>query len=396
MKRNILLIPFVVVLTLAIIGFASANIVTSVNTDFNGVTLSSGTTMAGSVGDVVPVRVTFNALKNVSDVRVRVYVEGYRNDISASTSRFDIERGNTYSKLLSLKLPSDSKDLSEKYTLYVEISSKDNKVSAEYAIDIQRKSYTFKILSADFPQKASTDDVVPISVVVKNTGYDRMDDVYVVASIPALSVSVEGYVGDLIPVENYVGYDNEEDSLSKTVYLKIPTNAKAGVYELDIKAYNDDSETIIKKLISVGNSASTLVLTTTKNQDLNAGETVKYNLIIVNSADDVKAYNIKTTSGNALNVSAPSVITIGPDSSKTISITAHAVKEATVGVHTFSVDVDGKQTVFSANVVEASTSSSVVALTIILVIIFVILLAVLIILLTRKEKQVEEVETSYY
>ena len=71
MKRNILLIPFVVVLTLAIIGFASANIVTSVNTDFNGVTLSSGTTMAGSVGDVVPVRVTFNALKNVSDVRDR-------------------------------------------------------------------------------------------------------------------------------------------------------------------------------------------------------------------------------------------------------------------------------------------------------------------------------------
>ncbi len=375
---------------------ASENLASITNTEFNGVALSTGTTMAGSVGDVVPVRVIFNALENVSDVRVKVYMDGYRDDVSASTSRFDIESGNTYTKLLSLKLPSDSKDLSEKYTLYVEVSSKDNKDSVEYTISMQRKSYTFEILSADYSTKVSTDDVVPVAIVVKNTGYDRMDDTYVVASIPALGVSSQGYVGDLIPAESYVGYDNEEDSMSKTVYLKIPADAKSGVYELDIKAYNSDAETTIKKLISVSNIASTLVLTTAKNQDLSAGETITYNLIIVNSANDVKAFNIRTTSGDSLNVSAPSVITVGPDASKTISITAHAVEDATVGTHTFSVSVDGKQTVFGANVVRSSTSDSVVAITIILAIIFVALLAILVVLLTRKEKPAEEVETSYY
>jgi preprotein translocase subunit SecG len=45
---------------------------------------------------------------------------------------------------------------------------------------------------------------------------------------------------------------------------------------------------------------------------------------------------------------------------------------------------------------EDSVSTSVVALTVILVIIFVVLLAVLVVLLTKKEKPIEEVETSYY
>jgi hypothetical protein len=53
--------------------------------------------------------------------------------------------------------------------------------------------------------------------------------------------------------------------------------------------------------------------------------------------------------------------------------------------------------VFGANVAEASdVSASVVALTVILVIIFIVLLAVLVTLLARKEKPMEEVETSYY
>ncbi|MDH3353392.1 MAG: hypothetical protein OEL87_03015, partial [Nanoarchaeota archaeon] len=340
--------------------------------------------------------VTFNAADDASDVKVKVYMEGHRDDVSAYTSRFDIESGNTYTKLLSLELPSDSNDLSEKYTLYVEVVSKDEKSGAEYTVSMQRESYTFEVLSVDYSLKVSADDTVPVSVVVKNTGYDRMDDTYVVVSIPALSASARGYVGDLIPTEDYVGYDDEEDSMSKTVYLEVPANAESGVYEMDVKVYNDDAETIVKQLISIGDSASTLVLAAVKNQDLSAGETATYDLVVVNSADDVKVFNVKTVSGDALSVSAPSVVTVGPDASETISITASAVNDAAIGTYTFSVDVDGKQTVFGANVVEASASTSVVALTVILVIIFVVLLAVLVVLLTRKEKPIEEVETSYY
>ncbi len=396
MKRNVLLVPFIAVLTLMIIGFASATLAGNINTDFNGVTLNAASTIASSVGSVVPVRVTFNALDNASDVRVRVYIDGYKNDISASTGRFNIENGKIYTKLLSLKLPSASDDLSEINTLYVEVSSKDDRNEKEYSVSLQRRTFDLKILSVDYPSKVAGNDVIPVSVVVKNTGYNRMDDVYVVASIPALGISARGYVGDLIPVESYNGYDNEEDSMPKTVYLKVPATAKSGIYKLNVKVYNNDAETASTQLISIDNSISTSVLATVKNKELNTGETATYNLVIVNSASDVKVFNIKTISGNALSVSAPSVVTVGPDTSKVIPVKVQASSDAAVGNYAFSVNVNGEQTVFSANVVEASASTSVVAVTVILVIIFVALLIVLVVLLTRKEKPSEEVETSYY
>lgn len=396
MKRNLLLVPFIAVLAMMVVGFASANLATGVVTEFNGVELGATTTMAGAVDDVVPIRVTFRADGDMSDVKVKVYMEGHRDDVSASTSRFDIEDGNVYTKLLSLRLPSDSDDLSEEYTLYVEVVSKNDRTEREYTIGMQRDSYTLEVLSVDYSSQVSAGDVFPVSVVVKNIGYNRLDDTYVVVSIPALGVSARGYVGDLIPAEDYVDYDNEEDSMSKTVYLKIPGNAKLGVYDLEVEVYNDDAETVSTGLIAVGDSASSVALASVKNKDVNAGETITYDLVIVNSADDVKIFNLNAVSGDALSVSVPSVVTVGPDASEIVPVIVHVADNAAVGTYTFSVDVNGEQTVFGANVVGGNASASVVALTVILVIIFVVLLAVLVVLLTRKEKPIEEVETSYY
>ena len=407
MKRNLLLIPFVAVLTLMVLSFASAGLANDVAVEFNSVGLGASTTMVGNVGDVVPVRVTFRACGDESDVRVKVFMEGYREDVSASTDRFDVEGGNVYTKLLSLKLPSDSDELSEEYTLYVEIVSKDKRTEQKYTVSMQRESYTIKVLTVDYSSRVSAGDVVPISVVVKNNGYDRLDDVYVQVSIPALAISSRGYVGDLIPTEDCIlsedGYDNvvvsncdDEDSMEIVVPLRVPDNAKGGVYELEIRAYNYDAEAIATKLISVGDSASTMVLAAAKNKDLNAGETVTYDLVIVNSADSIKVFNIESVSGNVLSVSVPSVVTVGPDSSESVVISVTAADDAEIGTYTFSVGVNGEQTVFGANVVGKSVSTSVVALTVVLVIVFVVLLIVLVVLLTRKEKPIEEVETSYY
>lgn len=415
MKRNLLLIPFVVAITFTIFGFASAcftgfscGLASDVSVEFNDVELGASTTMVGNVGEVVPVRVTFKSSTDAKDVKVKVFMEGHRDDVSASTNRFDIEDDRVYAKLLRLKLPSDSDKLSEEYTLYVDVVSKDSRTEKQYTISVQRESYTVEVLSADYPSRVLAGDVVPFSVVVKNNGYDRLDDVYVKVGIPALGVFSKGYVGDLVPTEDCVLVENnddffvdncdedDEDSVEKVVYLKIPESAENGVYETEIEVYNRDAEIVETKLISVSDLASTMVLATVKNKDLRAGETVTYDLVIVNSADDVKVFNLDSVSGDALSVSVPSVVTVGPDSSESVAIEVTADRDAEIGTYTFSVSVDGKQTVFGANVVGKSVSTSIVALTVVLVIIFIVLLAVLIVLFTRKEKPVEEVETSYY
>jgi hypothetical protein len=251
MKKNVLLIPFVAVLTLLVVSMASAGLADDMYTKFNGVTLSNGSTMVGNVDDVVPFRVTFDAAADASDVRIKVYMEGHRDDVSVRTDRFDIEAGVTYTKLLSLRLPSDSDDLSESYTLYVEVVNKNDRSEAEYTVSMQRESYTLEVLSVDYNSRVEAGDVFPVSVVVKNTGYNRMDDTYVVVSIPALGASARGYVGDLIVTSEDEDNEDKEDSINKIVTLMVPADVASGVYEMEVVVYNDDAKTITGNLIAI-------------------------------------------------------------------------------------------------------------------------------------------------
>ncbi len=402
MKRNTLSVPLFVALTLFLVGFAAAGelaVPGSVETRFNDIVLSSApstTFVAGFAGEVVPVRVTFTADTDMADVRVKVSMEGLRDDVSASTDRFDIVENTKYTKLFSLRLPSSVDELTEEFTLYLEIVSSNDRTEVEYTVRLQRESYTLEILSVDYASKVSAGDVFPISVVAKNTGFNDADDAYVVASIPALGISSRGYMGDIVAQEDDDNGEDDTDASYRTVYLKVPSNAPAGVYDLEVQVYNEDSSTTVKKLISISSSNPASLLATVKNKDLRAGETITYEMVILNTADDVKVFNIQTISGDNLEVSAPSAIVIGPDSSQTITVTVTAASDARPGIYTFSVDVNGEQTVFGANVTGRSAGVSLVAWTVILVIVFVVLLAVLLVLVTRREKPVEEVETSYY
>jgi hypothetical protein len=399
MRKNLLFVSFIAVLTL-FVSVVSASfgsfvfdkgLAAGLETSFDGVDLTSFTVMSGATGNTVPVKVTFTALKDMSEVRVNVRMEGHREEISASTARFDIVKGVTYTKLLSLRLPSDEKELTREYTLYVEVSSAEDRTEKLYKIQMQRESYQLDILAVDYNSRVSAGDVVPVTIVVKNTGFNTAEDVFVVASIPSLEISARTFIGELVSMNE----DYDDTSASKTVYFKVPENAK-GTYELEISVYNLDSKTIARKLISVVESDTLSVLAAVKNKDLEAGESVTYELILVNSDDNVKSFNIREVSGQDLDVSVPSIVVVGPRSSETVSVTVRANDDASIGTYTFTIEVDGKPVVFGANVTGTSVSNSVIALTVILVIVFIVLLIVLIILLTRKEKPMEEVETSYY
>jgi len=315
MKRNILLIPFVAVLALMFVGFASAGLANNVYVELNGEEIGLNDNLASFAGDVVPIKVTFTAGEDADDVRIEVGMYDGRDDVDAVSNRFNTVDGKRYTKLLSLKLPSDFDGELDEMTLSVEIYDADHDTDdydEDYRVSMQRESYELDVLSVDYPSKVSAGDVFPVSVVIENNGYDFAEDNFVVVSIPALGVSARGYVGDLDSSEDYDHDNHEDDATQKTVYLEIPADAETGVYEMEIAVYNDDSKTIVGNLIAVDG---------------------------VDPADD----------------------------------------DAEV--------LDGEK---------PAASASVVALTVILVIIFVVLLAVLVVLLTKKEKPMEEVETSYY
>ncbi len=116
MNTNTLLSALVAILAVSMLSLGSAALV-----DSNGFVVSvdditinhvhsSDLVLATSTGDTVPVKVSFLAGMNASDVKVRVEVYGGNEEYSDSTGRFDILEGKVYSKLLNLQLPKRIKD----------------------------------------------------------------------------------------------------------------------------------------------------------------------------------------------------------------------------------------------------------------------------------------------
>ena len=108
MKTKAILFSLVAIFAVFLVSVVSAAPIASIDSvTFNDVVISgtgSVANVAGMAGDVVPLRVTFEALDNSSDVRIEARIYSGRNSYSDSTSRFNVIENNVYTKLLSLQL----------------------------------------------------------------------------------------------------------------------------------------------------------------------------------------------------------------------------------------------------------------------------------------------------
>lgn len=363
-------------------------------------------------GDTVPIRVQVTANEDVTDARVMVSLSG--EDVDATTGKFDMIKGRTYSKLLSLKLPASLKVTpSDEFNLVVEIDSRDGEMRAEYTFTIQRESYNLEVLSVETAREVTAGANLAVNVVLKNLGSHELEDTFVVARIPALNVEKRVYFSDLTPSDGkgvYFDMDgnkilhidtDKEDAAERTLFLQIPSDAKAGVYSLEVEASNSDSSAKTTKSIAIaGTEQKSEVLIAVSSKEIQSGETATYDLVIINSGDKIAVYEIVPESAQNLVISVDEpIVTVPGDSSKTVKIKVTAGE--VMGTFNFAVNVNSqdklvKRVNFSANVAKKSVTSNVMVLTVILAIVFVVLLIVLIVLLTRKPEKTEELGESYY
>lgn len=392
MNTKTLMIAFMAVLAVFAFSFTSAaitNVTVQTDSDFD---------VVRSAGETFPVKVTFVSSVDLKDVEVEIELE----DSEDSYFRGTVLANESYQTgIMNVELPSKFDDKTDNLVLVVKISGKTDG-GVEYDITTvpivaQRNSYQLSLVSVDYDASVAAGDIVPVSVVVKNRGYEDSQDGFVLVAVPELGISAKGYFGDLVAVENCSDDCDDTDAAQKIVSLKVPSNAKDGLYEMVVKVYDDDAVTTVTKQIKVSASTDSQIVSAVKSQDIRAGETKTYELILVNSGSKVMVYNLNSASGSELAVSVPSVVTVDAGSSKTVPVSVTAADDASKGAYTFTVQANGQTMSFNANVVEGkSVAMSAVVLTAILVVIFVALLAVLIVLLTKKGKATEEVETSYY
>jgi len=433
MKSKVFLVSFIALLAMA---FALNTVIASECNSYvcideievDGIDAGDfGEAIGLTVSDTVPVVVRFTAVDNgddvrdqVTDVRIKTYIEGYRNEISDETSRFHILEGNTYVKRFSLRVPStlDIDDLSESLELLVRVSARgEDSLEVELPLEIQRESYSLNLLSIDASDVVVVGNTVSMDIVVENNGNERLDNVYVRASIPDLQTSRQVYVGDLAPDTDRFD-DDINDAVVRRVYLTIPKNAAPGNYEMEIEAYNYETSVLANSRIVIDDLDTTVVSAST-SKTISPGADTSFDLVLVNPNNRMVVYTItpKDVTGLIVEVSEP-VVAVSADSSRTVQVNVRATDSVEEGTYVVTVNANSesglsRQVSFSVTVEKDSDGSSsttsritssaignadtTVVLTVILVIVFVVLLIILIVLLTKRPAESEEFgETNYY
>ena len=293
--------------------------------------------------------------------------------------------------------------LSGDVNLNVKVSGNGYKTESSYTLKVQRESFDASIKSVSVPQKAKAGELFPVDVVLKNLGYNDLNDLYVTASIPALGIEKTAFLGALVAlecnegdtaVENY-GVDvarkcNEDDeaTISGRVFLQLPWDTQAGIYALEVTVENEDTTSSETVQVAVENAFSSGNFIVSGNQ-----------LLIVNPTNEVVVYRIVPESTGAVTVSvSESLVAVPAGSSKTVTVNAIANVAGTqlYSVNIFSADGSLLDRVSFTATSSGGAASPIVVLTVILAIIFIVLLVVLIVLIGKKPEKSEEFGESYY
>lgn len=403
MNTKKLMVPiFAVVLALFLFASVSAGEITDTYVvKVDGINASNHE-ISVVAGEKVTIEVYFKSLVDDTDVTIEAEIEGDKVKEIAESEVFDVETDYTYRKAFTIEVPYELKDdQSDDIYLNIEIDGKDHKTDLnEIKLRVQRPSYNAVIKSVTTPSSIEAGDTFPVDFVLKNMGYNDLDDLYVEVSIPELGIS-QGplWVGDLVNIEDCDDDCDKEDTVGGRLYLDVPYGIGAGVYNMEFTVYNDDTESTKVRQIVIGNEFSSEVITVNTKKTVASGENAEFSILLVNPTDNVKVYKIITESANGLVSSASeSVVAVPAGSSKTVTILANAKNE---GSYVFNVNVLSENELIQSIAYEVAvdgkkTANTTVILTVVLAIIFLVLLVVLIVLIGRKPEKTEEFGESYY
>lgn len=371
MKSKKLLVFFAMIASMM---FLMSTVVAAEITEDYTVSIRNDVVFVGDVigvveGETLSIEVAFTSNVDGLNVKIEAEIDGYNLNVEDVISGLVVEEGSRYTKTLSLRIPHDLNDeVSEDATLEIKISNKDDESElADIELRVQRESFNADVMSISTTQSADAGKLFAVDVVLKNKGYNDLDDLYVTVKIPELNVERTSYFGDLVALEDDDD-DDDTDTVSGRIYLQIPDNAKPGTYTLEVEVENEDTTAVETKEIYVDALDETLI---------KSGN----DLIIVNPTSNVKIYKV-------VSEDAENFVVVPAGSSRT-------VKAESGEYNVF----DGAELVGTVVFGDGDSSdngtSSIAILTVVLAIVFIVLLIVLFVLIGKKPES-EEFGESYY
>lgn len=380
---------------------AKTDIATIDQVKIDGQTYTSTTDISVDAGETILVEVQFTAEEDASDVRLEVEMEGDEVDVEVGSRSLVLEQDKSYFETLSIKVPYELEEkASDDLALNLKIYNGDYKTEFEEIIlRVQRPSYNLGFMSIETDNSVTAGQTVPVDIVIKNIGYNTVDDLYVTIEAPTLGISKSSYAGDLVSLEDNTDKEDEKDNVRKRFYLNVPYDVAQGIHTIEVTAKNNDIEISTGKQIYVSNEFSDKVLVSDDKKIAKKGETVTYELLVINPTNGLKVYRVDVDADNLFADTDSTLVAVPAGSTKIIEVEARADTE---GSYDFNVDLFSGETLVKTVDLELEAedgfngTNATFVLTVILVIIFVVLLVILIVLLGKKPNKEEEFGESYY
>ncbi|MBT3865913.1 putative S-layer protein [Candidatus Woesearchaeota archaeon] len=260
-------------------------------------------------GEIIDIEVDVD---NIGTETIRTQVEAYLYDEdevieSTSSSTENIEEGEDETFYLSIKIPTDSRNINEDedYTLYVKAFDDDHEeeecIQESLSVDIKLDKHDIIIEESTrlLPSTAFCGESVSLMVDVTNIG-EKDEDVIISIENSALNIFE---TSDSFEVENFDS-DNDNEG-SRTFRFDVPEDASEGTYDFKVKASfsGDYSSTTLPLTVASCELAiapagrfdfatSNLFFKSEQSLDLNPSETSTIHLLIENNAPERRVFFI--------------------------------------------------------------------------------------------------------
>ena len=386
--KSLCVMVLLLVSLLAVSGVASAAVtINSVEVDDTEFSVAGGViTIDVDKDNELEVKIVATSIVDEDDVQMSAYIRGNRKDlIEDITDIFDMKAGVSYSKKLTLDLP--SRMTQNTYTLYIRVENNAGQLQDQmtFSLDIGAVNNDLDIkdvvLSPENYVKAGR--ALLTTVRLKNRGALDQEDIKVKVSMPELGISASDYIDELDAECNDSDNDCDDSTTSEELYLRIPDCAEPGIYTVKVCVEYDDGDEedceITEIEVTEGDlcpakvepecpipgcgvpsESKTIITIGPEEQEIEAGKTAVYSVTLTNQGTGSKSYAVSVDAGDWADVSvAPTnVVVLSAGESKSVFVNVEAVEagEQMLAVTISSGDKVLKQVPLKASVEEVSAS----------------------------------------
>lgn len=378
-KKMMSVLTLTIMIMSLVVGSVSADSFVNVDiVDFeiNGRTMTEDKVLEVELGDVLEIDMEVMCTAEVDEAISQYCAEGveigarlvykyseHDNNIADWTNDFKLHNGVTALKSLEVQVPYEMN--TDEMSLHIYVADQHGSYTQKYDIDVvgvdNSDAIRFVKTQLNYPVLTAGEirSITP-KVVVKNYGTEDFDDVYLTVRIPALGVQQE-----LQSIE----LDAGEERVFEDLWLRIPSDAEAGVYTVEYLVEFDRYENVEafdKLTIEAGEETSETentktVVTVPDTQSLVVGGAgVAYPVVIANMGNDAKSY-VLTVQGveswGTSRIDPVATIVVPAGETVTAFLYVSANENAVAGDKVFQLTIndgkESKQIPLTANVAEA-------------------------------------------